>query len=84
MKVKVYNIGGNYHVVQAKLDAKQNGMKLEDWLLAWFHEINDGTLEETIVEISPTTTFMEHILVEDGNLRITDFCEQIIVYETLI
>ena len=58
MKVKSYEIG-YYNTEQAKVDAAMNGYpNVGEWLLDWFNEINDGTVEYTIQEIKNTYGYM--------------------------
>ena len=83
MKVKSYEIG-YYCTAQAEEDAKENGYpNVGDWLLAWFNEINDGTLEYTIQEIKNTYGYMGDTLAEQGKVRIKDIFGQIMIDEEI-
>ena len=83
MKVKSYEIG-YYNTEQAKVDAAMNGYSsVGDWLLDWFNEINDGTLEYTIQELKNTYGYMGGTLAEQGNIRIKDIFGQIMVDEEI-
>lgn len=83
MKVKSYEIG-YYATSQAEEDAAMNGYpNVGEWLLAWFNEINDGTLEYTIQELKNTYGYMGDTLAEQGNIRIKDIFGQIMVDEKI-
>ena len=83
MKVKSYEIG-YYNTEQAKVDAAMNGYpNVADWLLDWFNEINDGTLEYSIQEIENTYGFMGDTLAEQGKIRIKDIFGQIMIDEEI-
>lgn len=83
MKVKSYDIG-YYSVSQAEEDAKECGFKnVGDYLLYWFNEINDGTLEYTIQELKNTYGYMGGTLAKQGNIRIKDIYGQIMVDEEI-
>ena len=83
MKVKSYEIGYD-NTEQAKVDAAMNGYpNVGEWLLDWFNEINDGTVEYTIQEIKNTYGYMGDTLAEQGNIRIKDIYGQIMVDEEI-
>ena len=83
MKVKSYEIG-YYATSQAEEDAKENGYSnVGEWLLAWFNEINDSTLEYIIQELKNTYGYMGDTLAEQGNIRIKDIFGQIMVDEKI-
>ena len=56
-----------------------------EWLLDWFNEINDGTVEYTIQEIKNTYGYMglSSALQNKGNIRIKDIYGQIMVDEEI-
>lgn len=81
MKVKSYEIG-YYATAQAEEDAAMNGYpNVGKWLLDWFNEINDGTLEYTEQEIKNTYGYMGDTLAEQGKIRIKDIFGQIMIDE---
>ncbi len=83
MKVKSYEIG-YYATAQAEEDAAMNGYpNVGEWLLDWFNEINDGTLEYTIQEIQNIYGYMGDTLAKQGNVRIKDIYGQIMVDEEI-
>lgn len=83
MKVKSYEIG-YYCTAQAEEDAKENGYtNVGEWLLAWFNEINDGTLEYTIQELKNTYGYMGDTLAKQGNIHIKDIFGQIMIDEEI-